>query len=114
MHHSHDEVTKLLDADEARERARRAKNLLPVPVIGRVTIDLEVGDSCWHPASTKHDLHGPIRVTFRRYPDGAVEAESSPLGQYRSNHWTPPAVDLPEPDGSVRHVVLDTSPRPVR
>ena len=77
MFHSHDSITAQLDADEARQRS--VPRTTPVPVVGMVTLDLDRGDSAWHPASTKRDLHGPIRLTYRRYPDGGVEVEASRL-----------------------------------
>lgn len=83
MHHSPDSIATMLDANEAAQHARNEVSAIARPVVGMVSLDLEPGDSAWHPASTKHDVHGPLRVTYRRYPDGAVEVESESLAKFR-------------------------------
>lgn len=40
---------------------------------------LTVHDCAWNPASTKHLIHGPARVTYERFVDGGVKAEVGPI-----------------------------------
>ena len=95
MHHSHDAIERALDADEARQRAIPRRT--PVPVVGLVTIDLNEGDTAWNPASTKRDLVGPVRVIYRRFPDGGIDVDrhalQSTATRATSWHATRPAVD---------------------
>lgn len=108
MYHSQDEIEKALDADAAETAARQKRiGREGQPAVAITHIDLEVGDSAWGPDGEGREFHGPFRIIYRRYSDGMITTESIPLGRLRSNHWTPPALDVNRADGSVRHIRLD-------
>lgn len=44
----------------------------------RAVLVLGKGDTAWNPASTKHVIYGPARVTYVRAPDGGVDATAAP------------------------------------
>ena len=41
----------------------------------RAMIVLNKNESAWNPASTRHAIWGPARVTYIQYPDGGVNAK---------------------------------------
>lgn len=56
----------------------RIRNLAgPPDSVGarEATIAVPRGETAWHPASTKHVLHGPVTVHYTIHADGGVNGE---------------------------------------
>lgn len=42
--------------------------------VQRTLFVIDGGDTAWNPASTKHVIDGPARVTYTRHVDGGITA----------------------------------------